>query len=590
MIPLTERKLLYQILGGEKSTKIRRQFETWVPDAMKKRQLVILVRNLNTIFMEKIEMTKKLRTLVLLSLAVILVVSACSSPTPEPTQPVAQPTEPMAQPTEPMPEPTEPVVQPTAPVVQPDAVLRIWADDTRTPILLGLADAFLAEYNVQLIVEDLGLVQDIRSQVIIAIPAGEGPDIFIGVHDWLGALVESGLVAPIDLGAKRGEFVESTLDAFTYTDGNLYGVPYASENLGFFYNTEYVTEPPTTWDEVLEIGRTLKAEGKVQYAIAIGGDPGYNSLPMQTAFGGYVFGQDASGAWNPNDVGLDSEGMIDAVTWMVAAVEEGLMPATTDYETGHSLFEDGQTAFLMAGPWALDRIIASGVPYAVTTFPDDGAPFLGVQGFMINPFSDNVLLAEAFLTEYIATEELMQLLYEVGNRPSAYLSVLATTDDPDLAAMGEAGMNAIPMPNIPEMGSVWSAWNNGIILALNGQQPPAESMRDAADQVRDLIMGALAGMVNIPGSYQSLAGCGADWDPACAATAMEEGDDGLFRLSVELPAGDYEFKVALNGDWTVNYGSDGAQDGPNYQLSLDADSTVNFVYDPETNLLDITTE
>jgi arabinogalactan oligomer/maltooligosaccharide transport system substrate-binding protein len=280
-------------------------------------------------------MKRKIWTLVLLSMVAVLMLSACAktaTPTAEPTEVVVvEPTEVPVQPTE-APAPTEAAAEPVA-------TLRIWADDTRTEPLLALADDFLAEYNVQLVVEDLGVVQDIRSQAIIAIPAGEGPDIYIGVHDWLGALVESGLVAPIDLGDKRDEFVQSTLDAFTYTDGNLYGLPYATENLGFFYNTDLVTDPPTTWDGVLEIGRTLKAEGKVQYAIAIGGDPGYNSLPMQTAFGGYVFGVDENGAWNPDDVGLDSEGEIAAVTWMTGAVEEGLMPDTTDYDTAHSMFE-----------------------------------------------------------------------------------------------------------------------------------------------------------------------------------------------------------------------------------------------------------
>jgi len=517
-------------------------------------------------------------------LVLSLVLSACATPATPTEEPMVE--EPTAvveevQPTEaPMEEPT--AVPATE---EPVATLRIWADDTRTPILLDLADEFLAEYNVALEVEDLGVVQDIRSQVIIAIPAGEGPDIFIGVHDWLGALVDSGLVAPIDLGDKAGEFVGSALDAFTYTDGNLYGVPYATENLGFFYNTDLVETPPTTWDEVLTMGKALQDEGKVQYAIAIGGDPGYNSLPMQTAFGGYVFGKDDNGAWNPNDVGLDSEGEIASIQWMVKAVDEGLMPDTTDYETAHSLFETGQIPFLMAGPWALDRIRASGVPYAVTSFPDDGAPFLGVQGFMVNAFSENVLLAQAFLTEFVATQDTMQTLYETGLRPSAFTSVLEVTDDPDLKAMGLAGANAVPMPNIPEMGSVWGAWNSGITIALTGQLSPEEAMTDAANQVRDLIKGALAGMVNLPGSYQDKAGCGAAWDPACEATAMVEGDDGLYTLTVDLPAGDYEFKVALDGDWGVNYGSDGAQDGPNYALSLAADSTVTFTYDPETHLV-----
>jgi maltose-binding protein MalE len=518
-------------------------------------------------------MKTRICTLILLSALVLSACGTAATPTAAPTEAVVEPTQ--------APEPT------TAP--EPVATLRIWADDTRTPILLGLADQFLADYGVQLVVEDLGVVQDIRSQVIIAVPAGEGPDIYIGVHDWLGALIESGLAAPIDLGDKAAEFVPSTLDAFTYTDGQLYGVPYATENLGFFYNTDLVPEPPTTWDEVLEIGRTLKAAGTVQYAIAIGGDPGYNSFPIQTAFGGYVFGQDESGAWNADDIGLGTEGEIAAVTFMRQAVEEGLMPETTDYDTNHALFESGQIPFLMAGPWALDRIRASGVPYAVAPFfPDDGAPFLGVQGFFVNPYSENVLLAQAFLTEYVSTEETMQLLQESGNRPSAFTSVLAMEDDPDLAAMGQAGVNAIPMPNIPEMGSVWGAWNAGITIAITGQETPEVAMTDATQQIRDLIVGALAGMVNLPGSYQDQAGCGAAWDPACEATALTAGDDGLFRITIEMPAGDWEYKVALDGSWDVNYGSDGALNGPNYTISVATAGPVTFVYDPESHM--VTTE
>ena len=71
------------------------------------------------------------------------------------------------------------------------------------------------------------------------------------------------------------------------------------------------------------------------------------------------------------------------------------------------------------------------------------------------------------------------------------------------------------------------------------------------------------------------------------ATGMTEGDDGLFTLAVQLAAGDYEFKVALDGAWTTNYGSDGEQDGPNYTFSMPADGSVTFTYDPETHLVDI---
>jgi hypothetical protein len=98
-------------------------------------------------------------------------------------------------------------------------------------------------------------------------------------------------------------------------------------------------------------------------------------------------------------------------------------------------------------------------------------------------------------------------------------------------------------------------------------------------------------MVNVPGSYQAAAGCPGDWQPECAATQMTKGDDGLWRSGpFTLPAGDYEFKVALDGSWTTNFGSDGKQDGPNYTLSLAADGNVSFVFDPATNLLEAVVE
>jgi len=538
-------------------------------------------------------MIKKYWSLLTIVLVAVMILSACATATtqaPVVTEAPVVIEAPTTAPVIPTEVPPTEVPAPTA-TTAPVATLRIWADDTRTPILQGLAEQFLTDYNVALVVEDLGVVQDIRSQVLIAVPAGEGPDIYIGVHDWLGALQTSGLVAPLDLGDKADLFVKSSLDAFTYTDGKLYGVPYATENLGFFYNTDLVSEPPTTFDQMLEIGRTLKAEGKVDYAIAIAGDPGYNSLPIQTAFGGYVFGKDANGALNPNDIGLGSEGEIAGVAWMRNAVVEGLMPETTDQETNYALFETGKIPFIMTGPWRLENFRKAGVPYAVApSFPDNGAPFLGVQGFFVNPFSENVLLAQAFLTEYVATDEVMKTLYETGNRPSAFKSVLAITDDPDLKAMGEAGVNAIPMPNIPEMGSVWGAWNAGITIALTGQETAEKAMTDATQQIKDLIVGALKGMVNLPGSYQDKAGCGAAWDPACEATAMTKGDDGKYTLTVQLPKGDYEYKVALDGKWDVNYGSDGALNGPNYKISLTADSTVTFTYDPATFLVTTVTQ
>ena len=236
-------------------------------------------------------------------------------PTAVPEEPTAVPEEPTAVPEEPTAVPEEPTAAPVAPV----ATLKIWADDTRTPILQAFADDFLAKYNVELIVEDLGVVQDIRTPMITAAPAGEGPDIFIGVHDWLGALVESGLVAPIDLGDKADEFVGSCswmLSPIPMANCTVYPTPprtWVSST-----TPTWSLHHPTTWDEVLEIGRPCKAEGKVQYAIAMAAIRVTTPCRSRPPLVVMSLARTRMAPGMPDDVGLDSEGMIAAVTWMKA--------------------------------------------------------------------------------------------------------------------------------------------------------------------------------------------------------------------------------------------------------------------------------
>ena len=153
---------------------------------------------------------------------------------------------------------------PTSAPAEPAGTLTIWADDTRAPILQDLADEVLATYNLELVVE---LKSSIRDDFQVAAPLGEGPDIIVIAHDQAGTLVANGLLAEVDLGDKKADFAPAALQACTF-DGKLYCLPYATENLGFFYNTDLVKTPPTTWDEVISMGEALKAEGKVDYSVS----------------------------------------------------------------------------------------------------------------------------------------------------------------------------------------------------------------------------------------------------------------------------------------------------------------------------------
>ncbi len=484
--------------------------------------------------------------------------------------------------------------------------LLIWADGTRAPVLTELAEQFSADFGVNVQVQEIGM-GNIRSDIAVAGPAGEGPDIIIAAHDWIGELVLNGSVVPLDLGDKAAEFSEASLKLFTY-NGELYGMPYAVENIAFFRNPDLVPEAPATWDEVKAITEALVASGDSKYGYMIQTGDSYHYFPIMSAFGGYVFGLDEAGNYNPADVGIDSEGAIAAAEWLQSMAEDGYIVPSVDYDVMHTMFETGEAAMMMTGPWALPRLRAAGANYAISNIPEGpagpGKPFIGGQGFMISAFSENQLLAEAFLLDFMAAEEPMQKLYDADPRPPAYLPVREKLEDPDLQAFDAAGAVGEPQPSIPEMTSVWGAWGNAQQFVITGELSPAEAYGNAAEQIRALISGtaspapvtgAMTGdtppadgpqAVSVPGTIQSVLGCAGDWAPECDNTQLAyNANSDVWIATFQLEAGDYEYKAALNKGWDENYGANGEPGGANIVLSLAEAGSVTFVYDDKTNLI-----
>jgi alpha-amylase len=77
--------------------------------------------------------------------------------------------------------------------------------------------------------------------------------------------------------------------------------------------------------------------------------------------------------------------------------------------------------------------------------------------------------------------------------------------------------------------------------------------------------------VTVAGDLQSEIGCPGDWDPACAASHLAfDRTDGQWHGTFTLPAGSYQWKVAINDSWTENYGEGGAAGGSNLVLQVPA--------------------
>jgi pullulanase-type alpha-1,6-glucosidase len=92
--------------------------------------------------------------------------------------------------------------------------------------------------------------------------------------------------------------------------------------------------------------------------------------------------------------------------------------------------------------------------------------------------------------------------------------------------------------------------------------------------------------VALVGSLQSELGCPGDWQPECPQTRLQpvSGSPGVFRTTFDVPAGSYEYKVALNNSWDENYGAGGAPGGANIAITARG-GPVTFTYDHATHVI-----
>lgn len=203
----------------------------------------------------------------------------------------------------------------------------------------------------------------------------------------------------------------------------------------------------------------------------------YTSYAFQTSFGAPIFEQDADGSYT-TEVGLGGEGGLAYAQWLYdnGSAGTGYFTDTVDYDIGNELFATGESPFIVQGPWTIPTYTDAGVNVVVGPIPAAGdetaAPFVGVQGFYLSSQSSNALLANEFLTSYMASDEAQQALYDADPRIPALTAVAeSVADDPIQAGFLASAQNGVPMPNIPEMGAVWDFWNPVQIALINGEDP-----------------------------------------------------------------------------------------------------------------------
>ncbi|MEU8311168.1 maltose ABC transporter substrate-binding protein [Micromonospora sp. NPDC048887] len=359
--------------------------------------------------------------------------------------------------------------------------LVIWADDKRTAALKPFAEEFGKENGVT--VEVQAVSKDLQTNFVTASQQGSGPDVVVGAHDWIGNLVQNGAIDPVQLPAEqKSGFNETAIKAVTF-NGQLYGVPYATENVALIRNTELAPEAPKTIEDLVAAGKKLKAEKKASEILCLqsgqNGDA-YHIYPLYTSGGGYLFGTGANGDYDPKDLGVGKPESIAAFQKIAKLGEkgEGALKRSITGENSIATFTGKKCAFLVSGPWAVADAKKANISYDISPVPGfaggkEAQPFVGVQAFYVAAKGKNKALAQEFVTNYVTKPELAVALYKAEPRPPALTAAFDQVkgEDPDLAKFSEAGKNGQVLPAIPAMAAIWDPFGKAEAAIIGGADP-----------------------------------------------------------------------------------------------------------------------
>lgn len=364
-----------------------------------------------------------------------------------------------------------------------DADLVIWANGPFVQAMQPIADKFGEENGIT--VEIQSVATELQTNFVTANASGNGPDIVVGAHDWIGNLVQNGAIDPVQISAEQKEsLLPVATEAVTY-NGQTYGMPYSIESLLLIRNTDLAPEAPASIEELLAKGQESVAAGKAERALNLQVGPKGDAYFMQPFFssaGGYLFGKKPDGSLDPTDMGVGKPGSIAAAQKISELGDKGSKVLSTSVSADNSiaLFNQGKTPFMINGPWTLPDIKKAGINYGLSPVPgfqgmEPAQPFTGVQSFYVASKGKNKSFAQTFVQTVVAEEETQEALYKAYGVPPATKALVekVSATDPDVKIAAEAASAGTPMPSLPQMAAVWAPLGQAEANIVAGADPVA---------------------------------------------------------------------------------------------------------------------
>jgi arabinogalactan oligomer / maltooligosaccharide transport system substrate-binding protein len=372
--------------------------------------------------------------------------------------------------------------------------LVIWEDTEKG---VGLEDAiasFEAEYGITVEYKELNMADEIRDTLRLDGPAGNGADVITLPHDQIGGVVTEGLIKPLKVSDDvLSIFTDSSVLAQTY-DGQLYGLPKATETPVFIYNKDLLPEVPATLEDLYDFSKNYG--GDKEYGFLALWDNFYFAHGVIGGMGGYVFNTDAEGNVSSSELGLANDGAVDGAEyiqkWYKNVFPKGLI-GDNGYSVMDGLFLDGKVASIMNGPWSFAAYKEKGINLGIAPFPvlpngEHPQTFMGVKGWHVTSFTQNEYWATK-LVEWITNEENAKIRYEKTSEIPPVKSLVDTVlaDDEGAKAVAIQSQYAVPMPNVPEMGEVWGPMATALQLIANQKEAPKSALEEAVNTILENI-------------------------------------------------------------------------------------------------------
>lgn len=322
--------------------------------------------------------------------------------------------------------------------------------------------------------------EQLRTNFQTAAIAHAGPELVYGPNDNIGPWVTLKILQPIDQVMGKdfvNQFSPNAVGAVSFK-GHVYAAPDINGNhIMLLYNKKLVTgAAPTTTDDLIKTAQGLTDKSKNQYGIAFNENEAYWLMPWLGGFGGSVFDSNTKPT-------LNTQAMIDALTFERSLKTLGVIPATADYAKMDSMFTAGQAAFIFNGDWSLsgykkalgDNLGIAPLPQVSKT-GQWAKPYTAARGYSINAAAsgDKLKAAKIFL-QFISSANENVKVAPLGNIPANAAAAKDPTvlKDPILGASAAALVHGVAQPIVPEMRAIYDAIATPLADVMNGKTDPA---------------------------------------------------------------------------------------------------------------------